>query len=156
MTKRLRPVQVRRGDHPFEVAALGAALLCGVTLIVLDTQPASVQTAMTGTVQTLWQILLTVSGMVGLVGALWRGRLAAALGTELVGVIVLASATTMYSIALWSVSGIRAIGAGTFVTAYALGCWWRSVQIVHDLVLIARATRDGKHVEVPLLVEEKP
>ncbi len=156
MTRRLRPVTVRRGDHPFEVAALGAAALCGITLIVLDTQPASVQTAMTGLVQHLWQVLLTASGLIGLAGALWRGRLSTALGTELVGVIVLASATTMYSIALWSVSGIRAVGAGMFVSAYALGCWWRSVQVVHDLVLIARATRDAKHVEVPLLVEEKP
>jgi hypothetical protein len=152
---RVRPVRVITGRHPFEVAILGAATLCGLALALTDSTPKSAATAMPGLVQVLWQVLLIAGGIIGLVGVFWPGRLAAHMGTEAVGIVLLGTATSMYAVALFTVSGQQALAAGAFVTAAALASWTRLWQIFRDLRKVFRAETRGQVEAVPLLVEER-
>ena len=153
---RVRPVKVVTGRHPFEVAILAAAAVCGLALALTDTTPRSAATAMPGLVEVLWQVLLVAGGVIGLVGVFWPGRIAAHLGTEAIGIVLLGTATTMYAIALFTVSGTQALAAGSFVTAAAIASWARLWQIGRDLRRTANAERHGQIQSVPLLVEEHP
>jgi hypothetical protein len=148
-------VQVTTGRHPFEVAVLAAAAACGLTLMVSGVSPRSVAAAMPEFVQVLWQVGLLAGGIIGLVGTFWPGKLAAQLGAEAVGVMFLGSATTMYTIALFTVSGTQAIAAGAFVGAVALASWARAGQIARDLRKVAAATATGNTADVTLLVEDR-
>jgi hypothetical protein len=152
---RLRPVKVVTGRHPFEVAILAAAAVCGLALALTDTSPRSAAAAMPGVVEVLWQVFLVGGGAIGLVGVFWPGKLLAQLGTEAVGVVLLGTATTMYSVALFTIAGMQALAAGSFVTAAALASWTRLWQIWRDLRRAAAAERGGRMAEVPLLVEER-
>lgn len=152
---RLRPVTVVTGRHPFEVAMLAAATVSGLALALTDTSPRSAATAMPGLVEVVWQVFLIAVGGIGLAGVFWPGRLLAQLGTEAVGVVLLGTATTMYSVALFAVAGSQALAAGSFVTAAALASWVRLFQIWRDLRRAAAAGRRGKMADVPLLVEEQ-
>lgn len=149
----MRPVQITTGRHPFEVAVLVAALICGMALLATETRPRSVTAAMPAFVQAAWEVGLIVAGVVGIVGITWPGQLSTALGVELLGVAVLGTVTTMYALALYFVSGTQAIAAGAFVTGVAVAGWWRVGQISRDLLRVARATANGAVADVPLLVE---
>lgn len=154
--RRVRPVQVTTGRHPFEVAVLGAATLCGISLIASGVAPRSVAASMPNLVQTLWQFGLIAGGVIGLVGTFWPGsKLAARLGTEAVGIACLGTATTMYTIALFTVSGMQALAAGSFVGAVAAASWARVIQIGRDLNRVATASAAGDTADVTLLVEER-
>lgn len=157
MTKplRTRPVKVVTGRQPFEVAILVASACCGLALALTDTSPKSAATAMPGLIQVLWQVFLIVGGIVGLIGIFFPGRLIAQLGTEAVGVMLVGTATTMYSIALFTVSGLQALAAGAFVTAVAVAGWWRIGQIWHDLRRVFLAEQEGQVSPIPLLTEER-
>lgn len=146
-----RSLRVVRGNNPYQVCTLAAALTVGLALLCTSSQPSSIREAMPGVVQGAWEIGLIVAGILGLTGVAWRGRFGTALGVELAGVIILATVTTMYGIALFAVSPTAALAAGAFVVALAIGSWWRAWQIVRDLHRAARAIRDG----TPLLVEEQ-
>lgn len=153
--RRVRPVQVTSGRHPFEVAVLAAAALCGAALITTGVSPRSVAAAMPDIVQTLWQVGLLAGGTIGLVGAFWPGKLAAQLGAEAVGVTCLGTATTMYTVALFAVTGSQALAAGSFVGAVAVASWTRIVQIASDLHKVAAASAHGNTADVTLLVEDR-
>lgn len=132
-----------------------ASLLVGVSLIVLSTRPRSVAVAMPDLVQVCWEVGLVLAGVVGLTGVFWPGRLTTGLGTELVAMCILGTATTMYGVALFAVTGLPALAAGSFVAAVAVASWWRVGQILHDGLRIARAAEHGKLAEIPLLVEKQ-
>ncbi|GGK89080.1 hypothetical protein [Mangrovihabitans endophyticus] len=129
----VRPVRVVNGRHPYEVAILAASACCGLALALTDTSPRSAATAMPGVVEVLWQVLLVAGGVIGLFGAFWPGRLVAQLGTEAAGVVLLGTATSMYSVALFAVAGLQALAAGAFVAAAAVASWVRLWQIGRDL-----------------------
>ncbi|GAB7039694.1 MULTISPECIES: hypothetical protein [Catenuloplanes] len=150
-----RPLTLATGRHPFEVSTLLAALIVGVALQLGGAvTPRSVSTAMPPTIQTVWAIGLIVAGAVGLIGLAWpRTALLAGLALELAGVAVLGAAATMYSIALYAVSGAQAIAAGGFVSAVAIASWWRWVQIILDLRRLGRAADVGETMDVPLLLD---
>ncbi|MEU8821795.1 hypothetical protein [Actinoplanes sp. NPDC048796] len=152
---RLRPVRIVGGRHPFEVATLAAAAVCGTALILTDTSPRSAAAAMPGAVEVLWQILLIAGGVIGLVGVWWPGRLVAQLGTEAAGVVLLGAATSMYAVALFATSGAQALVAGSFVAAVAVASWSRFGQIGRDLYRAFAAEARGQVEAVPLLVEER-
>lgn len=151
---RLRPIRVVTGRHPFEVAILAASAVCGLALALTDTSPRSAAAAMPGLIEVLWQMFLVAGGTIGLVGVFWPGRLLAQLGTEAVGVVLLGTATTMYSFALLAVVGMQGLAAASFVTAAASASWVRLWQIWRDLRKAMIAERNGHMAEVPLLVED--
>lgn len=144
---------VTTGRHPFEIAVLLAAVVCGIALIVTGVSTRSVATAMPGVIQGMWHVLLVAGGAVGLIGVLGQFRLEMRLGFEVAGVVVLGTAATMYAIALIAVSGSQAIPAGSFIAAVAVASWARAWQIVHDLRRAVAAANQGRTAEVPLLVE---
>jgi hypothetical protein len=150
----IRPIQVTTGRHPFQVAVLAASLVVGLALIASDLQPRSVVAAMSGPIRLLWEFQLAAAGVVGLMGIYWPGRLQVRLWIELCGVVVLGTATTMYALALYAVSGTAAIAAGAFVAALAVAAWWRVGQIIRDLRRMARAAESGTTAEVSLLIED--
>ncbi|BAL87286.1 hypothetical protein AMIS_20660 [Actinoplanes missouriensis 431] len=151
----LRPIQVVTGRHPFEVMTLAAAALAGVTLLTMQLSPRSVASALHPVVQQIWTYELLIGGVVGLTGVFWPGTLYASLKLESIGVFVLAAATTMYTIALVTVSGSQAITAGSFIGAIAVASWARVAQIVRDIGRATKAARTGTTAEVTLLAEEK-
>ncbi|MDP9799338.1 hypothetical protein J2S43_007850 [Catenuloplanes nepalensis] len=149
-----RPLIVASGRHPFEVCTLLAAFIVGTALHLGAVVPRSVSTAMPPTIQAVWAIGLIVAGLAGLAGvAVPRRRLLVGLGLELLGIGVLGTAATMYSISLYAVSAEQAIVAGGFVSALAVASWWRWGQIIVDLRRLGRAAEAGMTVEVPLLVD---
>lgn len=154
MTRQVKPVVITTGRHPFEVLVLLAAIVVGVTLTVTGVEPRSVASAMPGWIQNLWHFLLIAGGAIGLFGIFAPTKLVARLGTEAAGVVVLGSATTMYSIAIFSISGLNALAAGAFVVALALASWTRAYQILRDIRRAGDAAAVGEVHEIPLLVEE--
>jgi hypothetical protein len=150
-----RALVVNTGRHPFEVAFFIAAIAVGVILIASGTSPASASSAMPVVVQGLWKAGLIIGGLTGLSAAwsqkanIWRG-----LGIELFTMAILGSALAMYAVALFAVSGMAALAAGGFVTAFGAACWWRFGQILNDLRKINRAAREKRVEPVPLLTEE--
>lgn len=151
----LRPIQVATGKHPFEVMILTAATIAGIVLLTMQLSPRSVASALHPMVQTLWQYELLIGGVTGLVGVFWPGSLYASLKVEAIGLFILATATTMYTIALAAVSGSQGITAGSFVGAIAIASWARVAQIFRDLRRATRAARNGRTAEVTLLAEER-
>lgn len=145
-----RPVQVTTGRHPFEIAILAATVFVGLVLAVTGRAPRSAEETMGHAVLTLWMTLLSLAGLIALVGAWWRGRIETGLRVEMAGVLLLAAGVSMYVIAVFTVSGWAALVAGGFVAAIAVGAWARAVQIGLDLRRIDRA---GRVQAIPLLGE---
>ena len=156
MPHRMRPVQVTRGNHPFELLVLAACAIVGVVLLASDARPRSVEQGMAEEIQAIWEVGLVVAGTVSLVGALWRGKLTTALGIEVAGLFVFGGVTAMYAVAMFAVVGLQAMAAGTFVASLSAASWWRIVQIISDLGKVARASQAGAVASVPLLMEREP
>lgn len=123
--------------HPFEVALLGAATTAGVALLVVG-RPRSVTEAMPVLVQSVWEVALVLTGVVGLAGVYWRGHASVGLGIELGAMVLLGTATAMYAIALFAISGLQALAAGAFLAAIGAASWWRAGQIGGALRWVAR------------------
>ena len=135
----MHPVAVTNGRHPYEVAVHASAVACAVALLIVDEVPRSAAETMGPVVRVLWVCLLAAAGVAQLVGAFWRGSVDTALRVELGGVLLLASGTSMYAVALFAVSGIQALASGTFFAGIALGAWWRAAQIIRDIRRLGRA-----------------
>lgn len=150
----MSPHRLRRvapGRHPFELATLLVAVFGGLAVVVSHHRPRSVTETMPPPVQVLWLTGLISAGVIGLIGTSWRGRLSTSLATELLSMILLGSATTMFTIALAAGGRADAIAAGAFIGGWALAAWWRAVQIVADL---RRLTQPGRVVAVPMMIED--
>ena len=136
-----RTVQVTSGRHPFEAAILTATVFVGLVLAVTGRAPRSAEETMGHAVLALWMTLMSLAGLIALVGAWWRGRVETGLRVEMAGVLLLAGGVSMYVIAVFTVSGWAALVAGGFVAAIAVGAWARAIQIGVDLRRIDRAGR---------------
>ncbi|GIG92496.1 hypothetical protein Pen02_74320 [Plantactinospora endophytica] len=141
------------GWQPFEVTSLATAVVCGVSLVGLDSRPRSVAAAMPNLLEQIWAVGLIVAGVAGLCGVAWQGQLATALGVELGALLGFGSVTGMYAIAVFVIAGRPGIAAGLFIAALAVSSWWRCVQIVRDLHRLARAQELRHKIEVPMPVE---
>lgn len=126
------------GRNPFEAAILAASVTAGMALLVADERPRSVTEAMPPLLQDTWEIALIVAGVVGLAGVYWPGPPLVGVGAELSAVVLLGTATTMYDIALFAISGWQALVAGSFLAAVSVASWWRSALIIRDLRRLAR------------------
>ncbi len=156
MTKTFRPVVITTGRHPFEVMVLVAAVVCGVALAVTGISTRSLTAAMPGAIQVAWNTMLILGGGIARLGVFSTARFVVRLGIEAAGVMILGAACAMYSIALFTVSGLQAIPAGSFVTAVGLASVVRAWQIIHDIKRAATAAQqDDGFADVPLLIEEE-
>lgn len=138
------------GHHPYEITLHLSFLIAGVLLIVTGRIPAAASETMGAPVRVLWISLLIASGVVHLLGVVWRGQPVTGLRIELAGVLLLAGSVSMYAIAVIAVLGLQAAVGGTFLAGIAVGAWWRAGQILAALRMIKKARVVAG---VPLLVE---
>jgi hypothetical protein len=135
-----RPLHIASGRHPFQVAVMAASVFLGLVLTITDRVPNSASQTMHQAVLTTWVAMLITGGGLALIGACWSSAFRTALRIELAGVLMLAGGASMYAVAVLAVSGWAALIAGGYVTAIALGAWWRSYQLVRDVRRLGRAT----------------
>jgi hypothetical protein len=150
----VNPIRITSGRHPYEVALLIAAPLVGVIMILSSARPRSMA-AMPMPVSVIWIALLIVAGATGLAGVWWPGRIELSLSIEAVGVLVLGSATSMYTVAVLATAGFAAAAAGGFSAAIAGGSWWRLSQIWRDLRKLDRAIKARTMAQIAPLVEQE-
>ncbi|MGN9777093.1 hypothetical protein ACTMS0_15210 [Micromonospora sp. H33] len=131
-------MRIWRNRQPFQNAVVATAPVCGVLMVTLQVRPPAVEVAMPGPVRVGWVLGLIVAGLVGLTGLFWPGRCATALGIELASMLMLGTLAGMYAVALAVFSGRMAVAAASFITAVAIGSWWRSAEIIRDLRGLAR------------------
>jgi hypothetical protein len=151
----VKPVRITSGRHPYEVALLIAAPSVGVIMLLSDPRPRPIATAMPMPVSAVWIALLILSGATGLAGVWWPGRIEMSLSIEAVGVLVLGSATSMYTVAVLAVAGLAGAAAGGFGAAVAGGSWWRLTQIWRDLGKLDDAVKAQTMPQIALLVEQE-
>lgn len=130
--------RIWRNRQPFQNAVVATAPLCGALMIILEVRPPAVEAAMPGPVRVGWQVGLVVAGLVGVAGLLWPGRCSTALGIELASMLMLGTLAGMYAVAVTVFSGRMAVAAASFITAVAIGSWWRAAEVVRDLRGLAR------------------
>lgn len=148
-----RALHVIRGGSPFQVCTLAACLAVGLVLVVTP-PPVTVRSAMPPIVQNCWQFGLIAAGVLGLVGVWWPGRFGTGLCLELAGVITMGTVTTMYGVAIAAIAGLAALAAGAFICGLAVASWWRTYQIIRDLLRASRFIRE-RGSERPIVVREQ-
>lgn len=135
----MRYLRSRFRQQPHEVAVLAMAPVCGLLMVLLDVRPASVQTSMPAPLQVAWEIGLITAGVCGLLGLSWPGRLSTGLGMELASILVLATITGMYAVALVALWSQQSLVASSFIVAVTVGSLWRAGQLAVDLRRLVRA-----------------
>ncbi|WP_435828223.1 hypothetical protein [Micromonospora purpureochromogenes] len=134
----MQSMRIWRNRRPFENAVLVTAPVCGLLLITLNVRPPSVEMAMPRPIRIGWELGFILVGLGGLLGLTWPGRVSTALGIELASMLLLGTLAGMYSVALMVMSGRMAIAATSFITAVAVGSWWRATEILLDLRRLIR------------------
>lgn len=126
-----RPVLVISGRHrPHELLLLGVSLATGLAYTVGAPPPTSVAALLPGWALHVWSLSLTLSGAVGLAGALTRRSWS--LQVEQAGMLIGAGALIWYSAAI-APYGWRALFAGAICAAWAAANVVRALQIRTDL-----------------------
>lgn len=143
------PLHIASGRQPFQVAIMCASAFLGLCLAVTDEIPNSAQRTMHDAVLATWIVMLVAAGGLSLLGTFWRGAFRTALRIESAGVLMLAGGASMYTVAVFAVSGWAALIAGGYVAAIACGAWWRAYELVRDIRKLAGATL----IRLPVLVE---
>lgn len=124
--------------NPFEVAAFFICGLLGLfywlnAIFAIHTNPPnSVETLLPPIVLYVWYALLLLGGLVGLFGIFMPNRVNG-LFIERGALISIGCACFMYSIALFFVSGLGALGSGAFLCALGLACVVRFLAIPAEL-----------------------
>lgn len=113
--------------HPFEVAMLVAAAVVGFSR-VLAPASGSLEKTLPPILVTSWYVLLAFGSVVGLTGICWRNAITGLL-IERSGLFFLCSAGLVYSIALITAGGFRAVAAASFVLGFGLASAFRAVDI---------------------------
>lgn len=122
------------GHHrPHELLFLALSLLFGVLYTLGSPPPQSVAAQMPSWLVHVWSVGLLLSGVVGLVGALWPMPLDRGLGLELGGMLLGAAALVVTTAAVFEYAGSAGLFGGGFSAAWALANIARAAQIVHDL-----------------------
>lgn len=143
--KRMRDVVVvegTEGRNPFEVLMLGWSVLSGAYLIFVAPPAGSVTEDIPRWVVTSWYILLCTGGLVGLVGV-WLRNLTLSLLVERAAMLIVSSSATLYTVALFSLSGspLRAFGPASVVLTFAASSFIRFVRINVHLSEVRRKLR---------------
>jgi hypothetical protein len=137
------PRSLRFFAEPFEIWIAFACLLTGIPAAVSSAHPQSLAAALHGYSWLLhaWGVLLCL-GAVATLAARWRiGRPQTELGDrsaralEVVGLVMLATTTTVYAVAIVAV-GIPGLAAGSITASAAAACgmraWIVSRELAHE------------------------
>jgi hypothetical protein len=123
---------IRRRD-PMELMLLGLCLLAGLSSLLGNDPPSSVEQTMPGWLVVVWNAALTVSGAVGVVGNMWPGALGTGLLVRAAGLLVAFGPAGAYAVAALSFAGLAALFPAGLVAAFAGACLWKAQHLTQDL-----------------------
>jgi hypothetical protein len=126
-----------RGRHPLAVWFLAACVLSGISSLVIDSEPPTLQRNLPAWVLFAWSWSLILGAGVALAGVVIRP--AWGILVERLGLSVLAPAVLGYATAVVVVNGQRAVFAGAIVGSLGVACIARVVRITIDV----RRVTDG-------------
>jgi len=115
-----------------------AAAVVGVSRVLQPTS-GTLERALPWLLVVIWYVLLSLASVTALLGIFWREVLAGLL-IERAGLMGLASAGSVYAIALIAVGGWTAVAAAGFVMGFAGASVVRAVDIGRILVRIRALT----------------
>lgn len=113
--------------HPFEIFALGLALLVGTGATLLEARPGSVEAELAWWIRDLWGYLLLFGGAMAITGISWRDRVTGLI-LEQIGLTALAGGCVLYSWAVVAATGFGGLWASGAVILFAWAAmrqWWR-------------------------------
>lgn len=145
---------VRGRRSPFELLIYASAVISATAFIAgAAPAPGSLAAIMPTWSLWAWYPQLLLGGLVGVVSAVWpRRHLVMALLLARAALVLLAGALTTYTAAAFLTNGLRAIGGGLLIGAWAAASAWRAWQVHRDLHTIHRILSDGEldlHKEPP-------
>ena len=129
--------------RPHEILLLALSVLLGVSYLVRVPAPQTLTAAVPRWVVLLWAAGLALSGLVGLVGCLWRGDIVVGLGLERGALIMSTAALTLISAVIVSATGLRGAFSAGITIAWALANLYRCIQITTDLRQVAAAHKEN-------------
>lgn len=127
-----------RSRHPFELFFVGFTLLVSVGgFFNHASRPGSVQDAVGTTGTLIWYAALLLGALAALAGIFWRER-ATGLMLEALGLLTSGLATIFYGVTAMILLGEVATYSAGIMFGYGGAALWRSAQIRHLLVTVAR------------------
>lgn len=132
-------VVVTGRGRPHEQLLFGVSVLLGISYLVRVPAPQTLTAAVPRAVVLLWAAGLAVSGVVGLVGCLWRGNVVTGLGIERGGLVMSTAALALIGTVVVAETGWRGVFTAAIVIAWAIAHLLRCVQITRDLRQVAAA-----------------
>lgn len=123
---------IRRRD-PMELMLLGLCLLSGLSSLVGNDPPTSVEQTMPGWLVVVWNVALTAAGAVGVVGNLWPGAFGTALLVRAAGLLIAFGPAAAYAVAALSFAGATALFPAGLIAAFAGACLWKARHLTQDL-----------------------
>lgn len=131
MSSRPAVVLLSSRHRPHEQLFMAWSSLIGVGYLTTAPVPQSLVSVLPGWLLTTWAALTAVSGVVTLVGCWWRGE--RGLRVELGGLLMNAGALLVFTSAVFTFAGTRALWSGGLAAAWAGANLWRAVQVGRDL-----------------------
>jgi len=125
-------VEGTEGRNPFEVLTLSWAVFVGASFTFGTPTPGSFTEDLPTWAVTTWYILLCIGGLVGLVGV-WLRNLALSLLVERAAMLIVSPSALLYSMALLSLGGARAVVYGSLTMAFAIASFVRIIRIGHQI-----------------------
>lgn len=123
---------IRRRD-PMELMLLGLCLLSGLSSLLGNDPPTSVEQTMPGWLVVVWNAALTAAGAVGVVGNLWPGAFGTALLVRAAGLLIAFGPAAAYAVAALSFAGTTALFPAGLIAAFAAACLWKARHLTQDL-----------------------
>jgi hypothetical protein len=124
-------VLVASRHRPHEQLFMAWSSLIGFGYLTTAPVPQSLVSTLPGWLLTAWAALTAVSGVVTLLGCWWRGE--RGMRVELGGLLMNAGALAMFTAAVFTFAGYRALWSGGLAIAWAGANLWRCAQVAKDL-----------------------
>lgn len=132
------------GRHrPHELLLLAWSVLIGISYLARVPAPQSLAATVPRGIVLLWAGGLALSGIVGLVGCLWRGAVVVGLGLERGALIMSTAVLILIAAAIVSANGQRAVYSAGLTVAWGLANLVRCLQITQDLRQVAAAHKEN-------------
>jgi hypothetical protein len=126
---------IRRRD-PMELMLLGLCLLAGLSSLLGNDPPNSVEQTMPGWLVVCWNVALTAAGLVGVVGNGWPGQFGTGLLLRIAGLLIASGPAAAYGVAALSFAGAVALFPAGLVLAFAVACVWKTRHLAQDVRIL--------------------
>ncbi len=112
-----------------EVLLLAVSVIVGAAYTIGAPRPGSLSALLNPWVFRVWAVAMLVSGLAGLLGCVYRGRVETALGIERGAMLVQLGALLIYATVLFAYAGVSALLAGLITCGWGAANAARAVQI---------------------------